>query len=128
LLLYLQSDSAIPSPICACVEELNRRPATTFLMVILIKLLLPVFLFILAVTIIGAVVVPFVLAALFLGFLIGKVAIMEALGFQIGRQFGSEAFQKPVAAFLLGAIIITLLYLVPILGLVTFGVTSVWGL
>ena len=128
LLIYFLIAAAFPKPIQACVEELTRRPATTFLMGLLTKLLLPIVLVILAITVIGVVVIPFVLAALVLGLIVGKVAILEWLGFKIGSQFSGGAFQKPLAAFFLGAIIITVLYTIPVFGMVTFGIVSVWGL
>src|SRR5438552_4688515 len=128
LLIYFLIAAAFPKPIQACVEELTRRPATTFLMGLLTKLLLPIVLVILAITVIGIVVIPFVLAALVLGLIVGKVAILEWLGFKIGNQFSGGTFQKPLAAFFLGALIITVLYMIPVFGMVTFGIVSVWGL
>ena len=128
LLIYLLIAAVFPRPVQACIDELTRRPATSFLMGLLSKLLLPVVLLILAVTVLGIVVIPFVLAALFLGLLVGKVAILEWIGLKLGRHVGSSGITSPLAAFLLGALIITVLYLVPVLGLVTFGVISVWGL
>jgi uncharacterized RDD family membrane protein YckC len=128
LLIYLLIAAVFPRPVQACVDELTRRPATSFLMGLLSKLLLPVVLLILAVTVLGIVVVPFVLAALVLGLLVGKVAILQWVGLKLGRHVGSSGITNPLAGFLLGALVITLFYLVPVLGLVTFGVASVWGL
>jgi uncharacterized RDD family membrane protein YckC len=76
---------------------------------------------------VGIVVVPFVIAALVLGFLVGKVAILEWLGFKIGRSFGAGTVKAPTA-LLLGPLVVTLLYVVPVLGMLTFLVISVWGL
>src|SRR6185503_2128845 len=98
------------------------------LMGLLTKLLLPVVLLILVATGIGALVVPFLLAALMFGFIIGKVAFLEYLGQSVGRAFGTSVLFKPLAAFLIGSIILTLLYMVPVLGLITLGVTGMWGL
>jgi uncharacterized RDD family membrane protein YckC len=56
---------------------------------------------------------------------VGKVAILEWLGLQIGKHFG---WQKPLIAFLIGSAVITLLYMVPILGLLAYMIFSVWGL
>ena len=128
LLIYFLIAAAFPKPVQVCVDELTRRPATTFLMGLLTKLLVPIVLVILAITVIGVVVIPFVLAALVLGLIVGKVAILEWLGFKVGSQFSGGAFQKPLAAFFLGAIIITVLYIIPVFGMVTFGIVSVWGL
>jgi uncharacterized RDD family membrane protein YckC len=126
-LLYLFVAAVFPRPVQVCVDGLTQRPATTFLMGLLTKILVPVVVLILAVTGIGLIVVPFLMAALFFGAVVGKVAILEWLGLQIGRRFGT-GFQKPLVAFLIGTILLTLLYLVPILGLLTYTIFSVWGL
>ncbi len=127
-LFYLLIAAVFTRPVEACVYELNRRPATTFLLGLLTKMLLPLIFVILAITVIGIIVIPFIAAALFLGAIVGKVALCEWLGLKLGRQFGSGTWAKPVVAFIVGWLVITLLYMVPILGLVTFLVVSIWGL
>ena len=82
-LFYLFVAVVFPRPVQACVDVLNQRPATTFLMGILTKILVPVVIIILVVTVIGLVVVPFLVAALFLGAVVGKIAILEWLGLHI---------------------------------------------
>jgi len=127
-LIYLLIAVVFPRPIEACVNELTQRPATTFLMGLVAKLVLPVVIAILGVTGIGLVVVPFILAAAALGALVGKVGVLEWLGFQVGRRFGAQGLRNGLVALVIGGAIIALLYLVPVLGLLTFGIMSVWGL
>jgi uncharacterized RDD family membrane protein YckC/cytoskeletal protein CcmA (bactofilin family) len=127
-LVYLLITLALPRPVTVCVDEITRRPMTTFFIGLLAKLLVPLVMLLLIVTGIGIVVVPFILAALIAGALIGKAALMQYLGRQLGRQVGSDALQKPLVAFLLGWILITLIYMVPILSLLVFGLTSIWGI
>jgi uncharacterized RDD family membrane protein YckC len=127
-LLYLLIAAVFPRPIEACVNELTRRPTTTFFMGLLALLVLPVLIFILMCTGIGLVVVPFILAALVLGAAVGKVGVLEWLGFRVGRRSGSQGLQNGLVALVIGVIIIALLYLVPVLGLLTFTIISVWGL
>jgi uncharacterized RDD family membrane protein YckC len=126
-LFYLFIAAVFPQPVQACVAVLNQRPATTVLMGILTKFLVPVTFIILIVTVVGLVVVPFLVAALFLGAVVGKIAILEWLGMHVGRPLGS-AFQKPLVAFLIGSILLTLVYMVPILGAITYTIFGVWGL
>lgn len=126
-LLYLLVAVATPRPVAACVRELNRRPATTFLMGLLTLLLVPVIILILAATGVGVFVVPFLLAALMFAGLIGKVAFLEFLGESVVRVL-SAAQLKPVMSLLLGSIILTVLYLVPVLGFIAFMVTGLWAL
>ena len=127
-IIYLFVAVVAARPVEICLSELTRRPATTFLMGLLSKLIFPLVFLILAATGIGLVVIPFLLAALFFGALIGKVALLEYLGQSLGRTFGMGPAIKPVLAFLMGIIMVTLLYLVPVLGLITFAVTGLWGL
>jgi len=127
-LVYLLVAVLFERPVQACAHELTERPATTFLLGILAKILLPLVMLILSATGIGLVVVPFLIAALFFGAVLGKVALLECLGMKIGKQAAIEKLQHPIAGFIIGTIIVALLYLVPLLGLLTFMVISLWGL
>ncbi len=127
-LLYLLVAVLLPKPVQACVAELTRRPVTTFFMGLLTKLLLPIVLLILTVTVIGMVVVPFVVAALFFGAIIGKVALLEYFGDAVRRATGAVEPFKPAIALLVGALLLTVLYVIPVLGLIVFAVMALWGL
>jgi uncharacterized RDD family membrane protein YckC len=127
-LIYLLIAAAFPRPVEACASELTRRPATTFLLGLLVKILLPLVFLILAATGIGLIVLPFVGAALFLGAMVGKAALFEWLGLKFVRGFSGPAVENRLLALVVGAVIITLLYMVPVVGLLTFGIASLWGL
>jgi uncharacterized RDD family membrane protein YckC len=126
-LIYLLVAVLFPRPVQACVQQLTARPASTFLAGLLAKIILPVIVLVLAMTGVGLLVVPFIFAAQLIGLIAGKVAILEYFGQRVGRQTGMEVLQKPLVAFLIGTVIITLLYLVPVFGLLTLGVISLWG-
>ena len=127
-IIYLLITLALPRPVAVCVGEIAQRPMTTFFIGLLAKLLMPLVMLLLVATGVGIIVIPFIQAALIAGTLIGKAALIQYLGRQLGRQFGSEALQKPLVAFLLGWILITLIYMIPVLSLLVFGVTAVWGM
>jgi uncharacterized RDD family membrane protein YckC len=127
LLVYLLIALVLPRPVAACVNELTQRPATTFLLGLLTKLLLPLVVIVLAATGIGVVVIPFVLVAIFIGALIGKVALFEYLGQKILRPFGVTIAQ-PVLALVAGFILITLFYMVPVLSLLIYTLVGLWAL
>ncbi len=127
LVLYLLIAAATPRPVAACVTELTQRPATTFLLGLLMKLLLPLVFIILAITGIGMVVVPFILAAVFIAGLIGKVALLQYLGEKLLRVFG-VAVARPILALLAGFAVITLLYMVPLLSLLIYTLIGTWAL
>ena len=124
--IYFLVALILPRPVQACVAELTRRPITTFFLGLLTKLLVPLVILLLIATGVGALVAPFVLAALMFGVILGKVALMEFIGTGIGRRFGANIL--PLGGFLIGILLITLLYMVPLLGLITFAVVSLWGL
>jgi uncharacterized RDD family membrane protein YckC len=126
--LYFLVALAFPKPVKACVDELNQRPATTFAVGLLTKILTPLVAFVLVCTGIGLVIVPVIWAVLFIGAIVGKAALLEYIGAGIGRRFtGSESF-NPLLGFLLGLLLITVLYMIPVLGLITLIVFSLWGL
>jgi len=128
LLLYLLVALAFPRPVEACVEEITRRPATTLLMGLLTKILIPIVTLILLATGIGILIVPFLGAAVFVAGVVGKVALLAYFGRQLARSIGASALQHLLAALLIGWMVITLLYVVPVLGLVVYFVTGMWAL
>ncbi|HMP84805.1 MAG TPA: RDD family protein [Verrucomicrobiota bacterium] len=120
--LYLLVALAFPRPVAACVNEIQDRPATTLLMGILTKVLvLPLVTLLLVLTGIGVFLVPFLAAAAMLAGIVGKVALLQ----YFGRRFG---VQQPILAFVLGWVLLTLLFLVPILGMLVFAVSGMWAL
>ncbi len=127
-LLFLLIAAVFRTPVQACVNELTHRPATTFIMGLLTKLFLPLLVLLLLVIVIGIVVLPFLLAGLFVLGLVGKVAVLEWVGGKVGALFGKEELKQPVAALVLGSVIIALLYMIPVIGLLTMLILSVWSL
>ncbi len=128
LVVYLLIAIALPRPVQACVDEITRRPVTTVLMGLLTKILVPFVFLILVATGVGILVVPFLLIALMCAGMIGKIALLQYFGQQIGRQFNLAVIQKPLTAFLLGWVILTLLYLVPVLGFIVYTLVGLWAL
>ena len=126
-LLYLFIAAVFPRPVQACLDNLTQRPATTFLMGLLTKMLVPLVVLILVATGLGLIVVPFLWVALFVAAVFGKVAVLEWIGLKLGRNFGA-GFQKPLVGFLIGTVLLTVLYIVPVLGLISYTLFGIWGL
>jgi uncharacterized RDD family membrane protein YckC len=127
VLLYLLIAVLFPYPVECCRNQLSARPATTFAVGIMTKVLLPVIFILLSITIVGIFVVPFVVVGAVLAMLVGKVGLLEYVGARIGAPFGLDLPQRVLAAFFVGVVIITLLYLVPVIGLIASLVFSFWG-
>jgi uncharacterized RDD family membrane protein YckC len=126
-LLYWLVAVLFPHPVQCCVNQISERPATTLAAGILTKLALPIIFVVLCVTVIGILVLPFVFVAELVALVVGKVAILQYLGGKIGGPLGLKPSQTPVLAFFIGAVVITLLYMVPVVGMLTFVGLSVWG-
>ncbi|HEY3853264.1 MAG TPA: RDD family protein [Verrucomicrobiae bacterium] len=126
-LLYLIVAVLFRNPVEACANQLANRPATTFAVGIMAKLLVPVLCVLFIPTIILILAIPFVLVGAMLSLIVGKVALLEHIGTKIAAPFGVKSGESPLARFLLGIVLLTLLYLVPVLGLLTALVFSTWG-
>ena len=128
LLIYLLIAVAFARPVRACADEITRRPVTTALAGLLTKILLPFVLLILLATGVGVFVIPFLLIVVMCAGMIGTVALLQYFGQQIGQQFNLSLMQKPLVAFLAGWVILTLLYLVPVLGFIVYALVGLWSL
>ena len=128
LLLYLLVALAFPRPVQHCIDELTRRPATTFLIGLLTKMLMPIVTLILVATGIGVFIVPFLGAAVLFAGIVGKVALLQYFGQQLGKQFRRGTALQPLVALLIGAALLTVLYIVPVVGLLALLTTGLWAL
>jgi uncharacterized RDD family membrane protein YckC len=127
-LLYLLIAVLFPHPVQCCAAQISARPGTTIAAGILAKLAVPILCLILPITVIGIVLVPFLIVGAFLTVLVGKVGVLEYFGGRICGAFGWSADRRPLIAFLIGAVLLTLLYLVPVIGLLTLCVFAWWGM
>jgi uncharacterized RDD family membrane protein YckC len=126
--VYLAINTLLDRPVRASARVLSARPLSAFLLGLLVLLLTVPVLAILAASIIGIAVVPFVLCAIVAGAVIGKVAVIRSIGLAAIRPGGEEGRAMAFGAFILGFAVLTIAYIVPILGVVTWALTSVFGL
>ncbi len=124
---YLLLLLLFPRAVEACAEAVDTRPVTTLILGMLVKMLIPLVAFLLLLTGVGLLVLPFVILAVFLAALLGKVGLLVYLGRRLLRTAGWERAPLLVA-FLLGAVIVTGLYLVPVVGLLTLVLTGLCAL
>jgi uncharacterized RDD family membrane protein YckC len=129
-LVYLTINLVFERPVRACADTLAARPLTAFAVGLLVLLLSgPVFA-LLTVSVIGIVVVPFVICALVVAGMVGKVGAARWIGMGVlRREPGTEeARQQVLMAFIIGFVIITAAYMVPVLGFVAWALLGVLGL
>jgi uncharacterized RDD family membrane protein YckC len=114
-------------PITASVGVLESRPVGSFFMGVLMFVLFVPVLLLLAATGIGVFIVPFVFCAAFVAFLFGKIAVYRLVGEQVGKQSGMDLIKRPIFALLVGIAIIYLVYMIPVIGFVVWGIVAPLG-
>jgi uncharacterized RDD family membrane protein YckC len=124
-LVYLALNTLFDRPVRTCADAIVEKPLSTFLVGLLVLVLTVPALAVLAATVIGLAVVPFVLCAMLAGALIGKAGVARAVGRKIVEQSSPDSKLQSLRSFLLGFVVITLAYMIPVLGVVTWALTSV---
>jgi uncharacterized RDD family membrane protein YckC len=128
LALYVLIALLFDSSVQRCIETLEERPAQTVLAAILTVLLSPVMVVVLAITFVGIALIPFLGIGLFCAALFGKAVVLGALGRRVTRFTGIAPFGHVAFAVLVGGLIATLIYTVPVLGYIAYNVLSFIGL
>ena len=116
------------APVRACAEAIDAKPLTTFLTGLLVLLLVGPASFLLAVSVVGIAVLPFMFCALLIAVVIGKVAVSRWLGWRIVRESDADSRMEVVRSLVIGFAILTVLYMLPVVGVVTWATISVLAL
>ncbi|MET0534111.1 MAG: RDD family protein [Steroidobacter sp.] len=128
LALYVILALLFDGSVKRCIETLEERPAQTVVAAILTILLSPVMMVVLAITIIGIALVPFLGFGLFCAGIFGKAVVLGALGRRITRFTGIAPLGHVAFAVLIGGLIAMLMYTVPVLGFIAYNVLGFIGL
>lgn len=127
-LVYLALNTVFDGAIGATADLLVERPMSAFVTGLLVLILAAPVLAIIAATVIGIAVVPFLLCGIIVAGLVGKTAVARAIGRGITRVGTPEGRIAAFLAFTLGFVLLVLAYMVPVLGFITWAVGSVVGL
>jgi uncharacterized RDD family membrane protein YckC len=127
-LLYVAIIAVAENPVQRCVSTLDTKPVTAFMVGLLVLLLAGPALGLLVISIVGVIIVPFALVAMFVAFIVGRVTVAEWLGLRILRPSTMEGRMTPILALAIGFAILCLLYMVPIIGLLMWGMVGVLGI
>ena len=128
LVIYLVVNLVFVRPVRACTEVLNEKPLTTGLGGLLVLLLIGPVSVVLAISVVGLIVIPFLICAVLLAGLVGRVAVARWMGSRVLAEDDPESWQQGSRSVLIGAVLIGVAYLVPLLGFVTWTVLGVFGL
>lgn len=128
LILTMAINLMLHSAVGHSADTLAARPASAFMTGLLMLLLTGPVTLLLGATIIGLAIVPFVLCAVVLAWITGKVAVSRWIGRTILGYGPDDTRQQALLAVVVGFASICLLYAVPIVGLVTWALVGVLGL
>jgi uncharacterized RDD family membrane protein YckC len=127
-LIALLVNTLFDRAVRGCADTLVARPLSSFLLGLLVAVLCVPALAILAATVIGLAVVPFVLCAIVLAGIVGKVGVARAIGRGVIKPASAEEGVQAFLCFVLGFAVLVFVYMVPLLGVVTWALTGVLGL
>lgn len=125
---YLLLNLVFDRPVRACADKLAERPLSAFMVGLLVLVLLAPVSVLLAASIVGIALIPFLLCAVFVAGLLGKVSVLRTLGATILHQDDPGDRRLSARSFVLGFVAVTLLYMVPVLGIVGWATLGVLGL
>ncbi len=114
--------------VAGCADAIGQRPLSSFLLGLLVAVLTVPVIVILAATVVGLIVVPFVICAFILAGIVGKVGVARSIGRGIIRPDTPEERIAALFAFVFGAAVLVFLYMVPAIGVLTWALTGVLGL
>ena len=124
LLLNLLFDG----PVRAGTATLRATPLTAFTTGLLVMLLASPVFFLLAVSLVGIAVIPFLLFAMLIATLLGKVSFARWVGMRIVAQEDPEDRMQSLRSFVIGSAVMCIAYMIPVIGLITWAMAAVFGL
>lgn len=128
LFIYLMIAALFANPVRAVAEAVTARPVSSFLLGLLVLVLTAPVIAILAATVIGIAIVPFLLCALVIGGVIGKAGVLRATGRSVLPEDEDAGRIRGFGSILIGFAVLTIAYMIPVLGFITWALTGVIGL
>jgi hypothetical protein len=128
LLVNLAIALAFPRAVRTCAETLSARPVGSFFAGLLTLLLFAPVVTILAISVVGLIIIPFLCCALVAGWMLGKVSVARWIGAGIMREDDPDSRGQGIRSMLIGFALICLTYMIPVLGLAAWAMVGVFGL
>jgi uncharacterized RDD family membrane protein YckC len=117
-----------PRATAAATAIIVDRPLSTFMAGLLVIVLTGPVAALLAVTVVGIAALPVLFGALVVGWVVGKIAVHRWIGTRLFEQDDAESRLESTRSFVIGFVVLTVAYMIPLLGLVVWGLTGVLGL
>ena len=126
--VYLMVSALFANSVRTVADSVSTRPLSSFLLGLLVLVLAVPAIAILAATIVGIAVVPFVLCALVIAGLVGKAGVMRATGRSVVPEDEDAGRIRALMSLLIGFAVLTIAYMIPVLGFITWAITGAIGL
>jgi uncharacterized RDD family membrane protein YckC len=118
----------LEAPVRACATTLRATPLSAFLVGLLVLLLAGPLCLLLAISVIGIAVIPFLICALLIAAIIGRVGFARWIGMTVVHESHAEDRGQGLRSFVIGSALMCAAYMVPILGFVVWALAGVFGL
>jgi uncharacterized RDD family membrane protein YckC len=128
LLFYALTALAMRRSVEKYVGVLESHPGESVIAAFLTLLGTPVLFVLLIITMIGILAAPFLALALLLAGSFGRVVIFAWIGSRLLKPMGNDGWSHPALAVLVGGLIATALYTVPVVGMITFQLIGFVGM
>ena len=128
VLLCLLINLVFQRPVHACAQVLADKPLSVGLVGMLIVLLIAPASLMLAVTIVGLVLIPFLWVLLLVAVLIGSAGLARWIGSRVLAETSPENRRDAARSLLIGLALLTLVYMVPVLGFAAWSLVWVLAL
>lgn len=116
------------TPVRASAATLAATPLSAFMTGLLVLLLAGPVCVVLAISVIGIAIIPFLGCALLVAAVIGKIGFARWIGMSVVGQADLENRAQSLRSFLIGSAIMCIAYIIPVLGFLMWGMGAVFGL
>jgi len=116
-----------PDAVRRCVRTFDAHPGRSLLAAFIGILLIPVLFVLLAITVVGIPAIPFVGTGLLCTGLFGRAVMLAWIGSRLLSGRGQESAASVPLCVLLGGVVVLALYVVPVLGFLTFQLLGILG-
>ncbi len=112
----------------ASAATIAERPLSTFAAGLLVLLLAGPIAALLAVTVIGIALLPVLIGAMAIAWMVGKIGVCRWIGTRVFDEDDPASRLQSTRSFLIGFVVIVIAYMIPVLGIIVWGLTGVLGL
>jgi uncharacterized RDD family membrane protein YckC len=125
---YAVAAVLFPRPVQICAYSIRTRPASSFLLGVLLPILVLAVSVLLIMTGIGVLALPLVAVALVFAVVLGKAAVLQYVGQRLGEAMRFRALRQPGTALCVGGTLLCLIYTVPVVGLAVWALTLLFAM